>query len=73
MIFEPNAEPGFTNRVLARISKRIATAMTFPPAPGRKSSGHWLSGAHEFFSISPRTPKKPFRLLITAAAKRSGD
>ncbi len=25
VIFEPNAEPGFTNRVLARISKRIAT------------------------------------------------
>src|ERR1700726_5024342 len=25
VIFQPNAEPGFTNRVLARISKRIAT------------------------------------------------
>src|SRR5229473_490693 len=25
IIFEPNAEPGFTNRVLARISTRIAT------------------------------------------------
>src|SRR5260221_48224 len=25
VIFEPNAEPGFTNRVLAKISKRIAT------------------------------------------------
>src|SRR5882762_1805802 len=25
VIFEPNAEPGFTNRVLAKISRRIAT------------------------------------------------
>src|SRR5207249_7180890 len=25
IIFEPNAEPGFTNKVLARISTRIAT------------------------------------------------
>src|SRR5499425_2732149 len=25
VIFEPNAEPGFTNKVLARLSKRIAT------------------------------------------------
>src|SRR6266853_3425921 len=25
VIFEPNAEPGFTNKVLARMSKRIAT------------------------------------------------
>ena len=27
MIFEPNAEPGFTNRVLAHMATRIATGL----------------------------------------------
>src|SRR6267378_2409930 len=56
VIFEPNAEPGFTNRVLAKISKRIAT-------------GYDVSARAEFFSVAPRTPQKPFRLLITGGSQ----
>src|SRR5260370_7798358 len=33
VIFEANAEPGFTNKVLALISKRIATGYAGPPRP----------------------------------------
>ena len=70
VIFEANAEPGFTNRVLARISKRIAT--------GYESSAQIWGGKAvvtgcpvrpEFFPISPRTPQKPFRLLITGGSQ----
>src|SRR5258708_4538727 len=70
VIFEPNAEPGFTNKVLARISKRIATGYEI-------SAQAWENKAivtgcpvrPEFFSISPRKPEKPFRLLITGGSQ----
>ena len=70
VIFEPNAEPGFTNRVLARLASRIATAYE---APAR----HWgakavLTGCpvrSEFFSIAARQPQAPFRLLITGGSQ----
>src|SRR3984893_878816 len=70
VIFEPNAEPGFTNRVLARISKRIATGYDI-------SARAWCAKAvvtgcpvrTEFFSIASRTPQKPFRLLITGGSQ----
>ena len=70
VIFEPNAEPGFTNRVLAKISTRIAT--------GYDVSAHaWSEKAvvtgcpvrSEFFSIAQRTPQKPFRLLVTGGSQ----
>ncbi len=35
VIFEPNAEPGFTNRVLAKISRRIATGYDISARAGR--------------------------------------
>jgi UDP-N-acetylglucosamine--N-acetylmuramyl-(pentapeptide) pyrophosphoryl-undecaprenol N-acetylglucosamine transferase len=70
VIFEANAEPGFTNKVLARISKRIATGY-------EASAGAWGGKAvvtgcpvrPEFFSIAPHTPEKPFRLLITGGSQ----
>jgi UDP-N-acetylglucosamine--N-acetylmuramyl-(pentapeptide) pyrophosphoryl-undecaprenol N-acetylglucosamine transferase len=70
VIFEPNAEPGFTNKVLARMAKRIAT--------GYEASAHtWGEKAvvtgcpvrPEFFSIAARRPEKPFRLLITGGSQ----
>jgi UDP-N-acetylglucosamine--N-acetylmuramyl-(pentapeptide) pyrophosphoryl-undecaprenol N-acetylglucosamine transferase len=70
VIFEANAEPGFTNKVLARISRRIAT--------GYEGAAHfWGAKAvvtgcpvrPEFFLIAPGKPEKPFRLLITGGSQ----
>jgi UDP-N-acetylglucosamine--N-acetylmuramyl-(pentapeptide) pyrophosphoryl-undecaprenol N-acetylglucosamine transferase len=69
-IFEPNAEPGFTNRVLARISKRIATGYDVSAhAWGAKAVVTGCPVRTEFFSIAPRKPQKPFRLLITGGSQ----
>src|SRR5256714_2245362 len=66
VIFEPNAEPGFTNRVLAKISTRIATGYEVSArAWGRKAIVTGCPVRPEFFSITPRRPGKPFRLLVT--------
>ncbi|OLB33905.1 MAG: undecaprenyldiphospho-muramoylpentapeptide beta-N-acetylglucosaminyltransferase [Acidobacteria bacterium 13_2_20CM_57_17] len=70
VIFEPNAEAGFTNKMLARISTRIATGYEV-------SARHWGKKAivtgcpvrPEFFSITPRRLEKPFRLLITGGSQ----
>jgi UDP-N-acetylglucosamine--N-acetylmuramyl-(pentapeptide) pyrophosphoryl-undecaprenol N-acetylglucosamine transferase len=70
VIFEPNAEPGFTNRVLAKISKRIATGYDVSArAWGAKAVVTGCPVRAEFFSIPPRTSKKPFRLLITGGSQ----
>ncbi len=70
VIFEANAEPGFTNKVLARISKRIATGYEAAArAWGAKAVMTGCPVRPEFFSIAPRTPEKPFRLLITGGSQ----
>src|ERR1700676_3079665 len=70
VIFEPNAEPGFTNRVLAKISKRIATGYDISArAWGKKAVITGCPVRTEFFSIAPRIPQKPFRLLITGGSQ----
>jgi UDP-N-acetylglucosamine--N-acetylmuramyl-(pentapeptide) pyrophosphoryl-undecaprenol N-acetylglucosamine transferase len=70
VIFEPNAEPGFTNRVLAKISRRIATGYDISArAWGTKAVVTGCPVRTEFFSIVPRTPQKPFRLLITGGSQ----
>jgi len=70
VIFEPNAEPGFTNKVLARISKRIATGYEISAQTwGNKAIVTGCPVRPEFFSISPRKPGKPFRLLITGGSQ----
>ncbi len=70
VIFEPNAEPGFTNKVLARISTRIATGYEISAqAWGKKAIVTGCPVRPEFFSISPRTPQRPFRLLITGGSQ----
>src|SRR5216110_1809826 len=63
VIFEPNAEPGFTNKVLAKISKRIATGYEVSArAWGSKAVVTGCPVRAEFLSIAARTPQKPFRL-----------
>jgi UDP-N-acetylglucosamine--N-acetylmuramyl-(pentapeptide) pyrophosphoryl-undecaprenol N-acetylglucosamine transferase len=70
VIFEPNAEPGLTNKVLARLSKRIATGYEISAqAWGKKAVVTGCPVRAEFFSIAPRKLEKPFRLLITGGSQ----
>jgi UDP-N-acetylglucosamine--N-acetylmuramyl-(pentapeptide) pyrophosphoryl-undecaprenol N-acetylglucosamine transferase len=70
VIFEPNAEPGFTNRVLGRISKRIATGYEVSAqAWGNKAIVTGCPVRPEFFAIASRRPERPFRLLITGGSQ----
>src|SRR6266436_2513507 len=70
VIFEPNAEPGFTNKVLARISTRIATGYEVSArAWGKKAIVTGCPVRTEFFNITPRRLGKPFRLLITGGSQ----
>ncbi|HYA98342.1 MAG TPA: glycosyltransferase, partial [Methylomirabilota bacterium] len=70
VIFEPNAEPGFTNRVLARLARSIAT--------GYESSARRLGGKGvvtgcpvraEFFRAVVRAPYRPLHMLITGGSQ----
>jgi UDP-N-acetylglucosamine--N-acetylmuramyl-(pentapeptide) pyrophosphoryl-undecaprenol N-acetylglucosamine transferase len=70
IIFEPNAEPGFTNKVLAGISTRIATGYEVSArAWGEKAVVTGCPVRAEFFAIAPRKPEKPYRLLITGGSQ----
>jgi len=70
VIFEPNAEPGFTNKVLARISKRIATGYEISAQIwGHKAIVTGCPVRPEFFSIESCRPEKPFRLLVTGGSQ----
>ena len=70
VIFEPNAEPGFTNKVLAHLAKRIATGYEVSAqAWGEKAVVTGCPVRPEFFSIAARRPEKPFRLLVTGGSQ----
>jgi len=70
VIFEPNAEPGFTNRVLAGMATRIATAYRAPTERwGRKAVLTGIPVRPEFFSIPARAPAAPFHLFITGGSQ----
>jgi UDP-N-acetylglucosamine--N-acetylmuramyl-(pentapeptide) pyrophosphoryl-undecaprenol N-acetylglucosamine transferase len=70
VIFEPNAEPGFTNRVLATISNGIATGYQVSARIwGSKARVTGCPVREEFFSIPQRAPQKPFRLLVTGGSQ----
>ncbi len=70
VVFEPNAEPGFTNRVLARMVTRIATAYEAPTKLwGKKATLTGIPVRPEFFEISPRVPAEPFHILITGGSQ----
>ena len=69
VVFEPNAEPGFTNRVLANMATRIAVAHAETAERlGPQGRCHRLPGAPEFFSVPPREHREPFRILITGGS-----
>ncbi|MDE3108471.1 MAG: undecaprenyldiphospho-muramoylpentapeptide beta-N-acetylglucosaminyltransferase [Acidobacteriota bacterium] len=70
VIFEPNVEPGFTNRVLARIATRIAVA--HQPTADRLGRRAVLTGCPvrpEFFAIPPKEHVAPFTILITGGSR----
>ncbi len=70
VIFEPNAEPGFTNKVLVKLSRRVATGYgVTAKALGSKAIVTGNPVRAEFFDSAPREPEKPFRLLITGGSQ----
>ena len=70
VIFEPNAEPGFTNRVVSRFAKRIATGYEVTAkAWGAKAKLTGCPVRPEFFAIAPPKPEKPLHLLITGGSQ----
>ena len=70
VIFEPNAEPGFTNKVLARFAKKIATGYEVSARTwGEKAVVTGCPVRQEFFQIAPRAPQKPYRLLVTGGSQ----
>ncbi len=70
VIFEPNAEPGLTNKLLARLAECIATGYrTAAEGWGAKAVVTGCPVRAEFFSIPPRLPEKPFRLLVTGGSQ----
>jgi UDP-N-acetylglucosamine--N-acetylmuramyl-(pentapeptide) pyrophosphoryl-undecaprenol N-acetylglucosamine transferase len=69
VVFEPNVEPGFTNRVLAGIATRIAvahqeTATRF----GKKAVVTGCPVRREFFTVPPKEHRAPFSILITGGS-----
>jgi UDP-N-acetylglucosamine--N-acetylmuramyl-(pentapeptide) pyrophosphoryl-undecaprenol N-acetylglucosamine transferase len=70
VIFEPNAEPGFTNKSLARISTRIATGYEISARTwGAKAMVTGCPVRPEFLTIAQRIPQKPLRVLITGGSQ----
>jgi UDP-N-acetylglucosamine--N-acetylmuramyl-(pentapeptide) pyrophosphoryl-undecaprenol N-acetylglucosamine transferase len=70
VIFEPNAEPGFTNKSLARISTRIATGYEISARTwGAKAVVTGCPVRPEFLTIAQRIPQKPLRVLITGGSQ----
>jgi UDP-N-acetylglucosamine--N-acetylmuramyl-(pentapeptide) pyrophosphoryl-undecaprenol N-acetylglucosamine transferase len=70
VVFEPNAEPGFTNRVLADMVTRVATAYEAPTKLwGRKATLTGIPVRAEFFAVPQRTPAEPFHILITGGSQ----
>ncbi|HKV24139.1 MAG TPA: undecaprenyldiphospho-muramoylpentapeptide beta-N-acetylglucosaminyltransferase [Candidatus Acidoferrum sp.] len=70
VIFEPNAEPGLTNRLLAKLSRKIATGYEISAqAWGKQAVVTGCPVRAEFFGIAPRKPEKPFRMLVTGGSQ----
>ena len=69
-IFEPNIEPGYTNRVLARMATRVAAAWEETAARfGPRAIVTGCPVRREFFAAPVREHRAPFRLLITGGSR----
>jgi UDP-N-acetylglucosamine--N-acetylmuramyl-(pentapeptide) pyrophosphoryl-undecaprenol N-acetylglucosamine transferase len=70
VVFEPNVEPGFTNRILAGLATRIAVANKETVARlGSKAIVTGCPVRKEFFAIKPKEHREPFRVLITGGSR----
>ncbi len=70
VIFEPNAAPGFSNRMLARFATRIATGYDETAKLwGAKAAVTGCPVRDAFQYVPPRTPVAPFRVLITGGSQ----
>jgi UDP-N-acetylglucosamine--N-acetylmuramyl-(pentapeptide) pyrophosphoryl-undecaprenol N-acetylglucosamine transferase len=70
VVFEPNVEPGFTNRVLANMSTRVAVAHSETAQRlGHKAVVTGCPVRKEFFAVPPRTHGQTFRILITGGSR----
>jgi UDP-N-acetylglucosamine--N-acetylmuramyl-(pentapeptide) pyrophosphoryl-undecaprenol N-acetylglucosamine transferase len=70
VIFEPNVEPGFTNRILADMATRVAVAHQETAARlGRRAILTGCPVRKEFFSVPRKEHRPPFTLLITGGSR----
>jgi UDP-N-acetylglucosamine--N-acetylmuramyl-(pentapeptide) pyrophosphoryl-undecaprenol N-acetylglucosamine transferase len=71
VLFEPNLEPGFANRLLARTAKRIATGFDETAKRfGAKATATGNPIRAEFFNAPSRAPHHaPFTLLVTGGSR----
>jgi UDP-N-acetylglucosamine--N-acetylmuramyl-(pentapeptide) pyrophosphoryl-undecaprenol N-acetylglucosamine transferase len=70
VVFEPNVEPGFTNRILAGLATRVAVASDQTAARfGSKAVVTGVPIRKEFFAIAAKTHRAPFTLLITGGSR----
>ncbi len=70
VIFEPNVEPGFTNRVLAGIATRIAVAhQSTARRLGKRAVVTGCPVRSEFFAVPPKPHTAPFTILITGGSR----
>ncbi|HEY6292570.1 MAG TPA: undecaprenyldiphospho-muramoylpentapeptide beta-N-acetylglucosaminyltransferase [Terriglobia bacterium] len=72
VIVEPNASPGFTNRVLARLVTLAATGFEETSRHfGAKTRFTGLPVRRAFFSIPPREHRAPFTVLVFGGSQGS--
>jgi UDP-N-acetylglucosamine--N-acetylmuramyl-(pentapeptide) pyrophosphoryl-undecaprenol N-acetylglucosamine transferase len=70
VVFEPNVEPGFTNRVLASMATRVAVACAETAEKlGGKAVITGCPIRPEFFSVPPKQHGRPFQILITGGSR----
>ena len=70
VVFEPNVEPGLTNRLLAGVATRVAVA--HQETAGRFGSKAAVTGCPvrpEFFRVARKEHRAPFTILITGGSR----
>ncbi|HUP04414.1 MAG TPA: undecaprenyldiphospho-muramoylpentapeptide beta-N-acetylglucosaminyltransferase [Bryobacteraceae bacterium] len=73
IVMEPNAVPGFTNRVIGRFVRRAL--VSFPETARFFAAGRaeltGLPVREEFFQVPPKAPGGPFTVLVTGGSQGS--